>query len=695
MGFINGLFGMGGKKGREMEAEADCEPISGLSSIASSVVHRCARILGMQTDKLVQLFEIELPDHASEPEKYGRDLLLYCSYKALNEETKSINYLSEKEFRILTFDMMLAWETPNAENDSSNKENNNNKKKEAEEDEADSLFCSSATKNAIQVDGKKTVSSEAFARIAPACPIIADPITVNNLFESLTSYCGGRLHFLIYDKYIKYLEKVVKVAKTTAPHAASLNLSEGEIILDVDGVSATNSVFQHIGTSTRPGRLTLTNRAIYFEPLGVGFSYGKPISYDLEKDLKQVVKRECTGPWGARLFDKAVMYKSSFLTEPVFIEFPQFKGQARRDYWFAIIKEILHAHKFIRKFNLSGLKKAEILSEATLGVFRYRALKEAFHIMPSQVKSTLSFYLAEKLPKGDKILDALYNHLETLFTGSESNPQPGPGSGSFPPAICTIQSFGFILSDKAVEFGFYGLNIDSGPSSLELAVRRSASYSGRAEAARATLEQVKMEDIDTNVAVLKELLFPLMQIGELMLSLVEWEDPFKSHVFLVLFLFLVYRGWIRYIIPCIFLTCSGFIMWNKHHRKGRPIEAFQVPPPKHKSTVEQLLTLQETISKLEMGIQEGNITLLKLRAILFAAFPQTTNKIAITLVAMAVFFMLLSFKDILLLILLEEYTRKMPLRRESSEKLVRRLREWWGRIPAAPVQLMKRHESRR
>lgn len=74
---------------------------------------------------------------------------------------------------------------------------------------------------------------------------------------------------------------------------------------------------------------------------------------------------------------------------------------------------------------------------------------------------------------------------------------------------------------------------------------------------------------------------------------------------------------------------------------------------------------------------------------------QTTNKVAFTLVVVAVSFMLLPFRDILLFILLEEYTRKMPLRRESSEKLVRRLREWWGRIPAAPVQLMKRQDSRR
>ena len=57
------------------------------------------------------------------------------------------------------------------------------------------------------------------------------------------------------------------------------------------------------------GRLTLTSHALYFEASGIG-SYDKAVIYNLSKDLKQVVKRELTGPWGARLFDKAVMYKS-------------------------------------------------------------------------------------------------------------------------------------------------------------------------------------------------------------------------------------------------------------------------------------------------------------------------------------------------------------------------------------------------
>lgn len=58
-----------------------------------------------------------------------------------------------------------------------------------------------------QVDDKKTVGAESFSRIAPACAIVADIITVHNLFDVLASSSGHRLHFLIYDKYLRSLEK--------------------------------------------------------------------------------------------------------------------------------------------------------------------------------------------------------------------------------------------------------------------------------------------------------------------------------------------------------------------------------------------------------------------------------------------------------------------------------------------------------
>ncbi|GLT96649.1 hypothetical protein SLE2022_142560 [Rubroshorea leprosula] len=60
---------------------------------------------------------------------------------------------------------------------------------------------------AVQVDDKKTVGREAFARIAPVCAAVADIITVHNLFDALTNSLGHRLHLLIYEKYLRSLDK--------------------------------------------------------------------------------------------------------------------------------------------------------------------------------------------------------------------------------------------------------------------------------------------------------------------------------------------------------------------------------------------------------------------------------------------------------------------------------------------------------
>uniref|UniRef100_A0A0A9FTV2 Uncharacterized protein n=1 Tax=Arundo donax TaxID=35708 RepID=A0A0A9FTV2_ARUDO len=74
---------------------------------------------------------------------------------------------------------------------------------------------------------------------------------------------------------------------------------------------------------------------------------------------------------------------------------------------------------------------------------------------------------------------------------------------------------------------------------------------------------------------------------------------------------------------------------------------------------------------------------------------QSTNKVAAMLVVMAAAFAFVPLRSIVLLIVLETYTRQMPVRKKSSEKLVRRLREWWLRIPAAPVQLLRPQDTRR
>lgn len=60
------------------------------------------------------------------------------------------------------------------------------------------------------------------------------------------------------------------------------------------------------------GRITLTNYAVYFEASSV-VTYEDAIKIDLSKDNGLTAKPAATGPWGAPLFDKAILYESSDL----------------------------------------------------------------------------------------------------------------------------------------------------------------------------------------------------------------------------------------------------------------------------------------------------------------------------------------------------------------------------------------------
>ncbi|ERN10227.1 hypothetical protein AMTR_s00171p00053780 [Amborella trichopoda] len=656
---IKSIFGAG-KKPKISDCDKPLEnPIPQLSAIANSVVSRCSRILLLSPEQLQQQFETKISDNVKKPSSYARNLLEFCSYRALGVLTQCPDHLCDKDFRRLTFDMMLAWEDPAIGSESLIKEAPPRKFPSDDED-VGSLFYLNSISMAVQVDKKKTVGPEAFSRIAPACPAVADIITVHNLFDALTSSSRGQLHFLVYDKYLGSLDKAIKYAKSLSgpPLASSLPLEEGEIILDVDGNVPIQPVFQHIGISAWPGRLTLTNRALYFESLGVGL-YDKPVKYDLSEDLKQVVKPDLTGPLGARLFDKAVIYKSTSVTEPVLMEFPEFKGHSRRDYWLEIIREVLHVNRFIRKFHLEDIPHAEALSKAILGIFRFRAVKEAFHIWPSSFKTPLTFNLAEKLPRGDKILEALSNLLELLSTGRSDDKMETlenatkHSSGSYKASsLSTLAKLGFTLIKEIDTFEkapFLDGNIIVGETdTLELAVRKSKYDLGRAQAAHETVNQVKVEGIDTNLAVMMELLFPVTESAKQIHFLVSWEDTFKSTVFLVIFCYAIFWGWIKYFMPCIFLILASLMLWHKYRNKGKQLEAFKA-----------------------------------------------TDEAALVLIILTMVFMLVPLNSIIMLVFLEVYTREMPRRKASSEKLIRRLKEWWVRIPAAPVQLIKPEDDKK
>ncbi|CAN1744416.1 hypothetical protein LINPERHAP1_LOCUS2120 [Linum perenne] len=455
-----------------------------LSPFANSVVARCSKVLKISTHELQHRFDIELPESVKQLFTYARNFVEFVSYQTLDVISTHPNFLSDKEFHRLIYDMMLAWEAP----------------------------CIEFNPD-LKVDDAKTIGREAFARIAPGCVVIADIITVNNLFDALTSSSGQQLHFLIFDKYLNSLDRNIKATKLLPKSlTSSVQLADGETILDIDGTIPTQPVLQHIGISAWPGRLTLTNYAIYFESLGVGV-YEKAERYDLAKDLKQVIKPELTGPLGARVFDKAVMYKSISSSDPVYFEFPEFKGNSRRDYWLDTCLEILHAHKFIRKFGLKEIQELDILARASLGILRYRTIREAFHYFSSQYMSLLAFILAESLPRGDKILQTLSIRQLTLYNAHHDSDgfSKSPTQKSSPAALLAFARLGFALNkgetydiEKLVMGTLTVNDLCAGEiNPLEVIVKQSMQDIRKAQAAQATVDKVKIEGIDTNIAVMK------------------------------------------------------------------------------------------------------------------------------------------------------------------------------------------------
>lgn len=198
-------------------------------------------------------------------------------------------------------------------------------------------------------------------------------------------------------------------------------------------------------------------------------------------------------------------------TEPVYMEFPEFKGNSRRDYWLNICLEVLRAHKFARKYGFKEIQQAEIIAQATLSIFRCRAIREAFNIFSSQYKTLLAFNLVESLPGGDIILETLYSRL-LLVDGSAplndgaASPYARQKKCLLPVALLSLRRLGFTLlkqvnlDEEAVTVGDVCVG-EINP--FDKAVKKSILDTGRAEAAQATVDQVKVEGVDTNMAVMK------------------------------------------------------------------------------------------------------------------------------------------------------------------------------------------------
>ncbi|CAI5501297.1 unnamed protein product [Closterium sp. Naga37s-1] len=618
----------------------------------------------LKPEELKANFEEEAPASAREPARYARNFLEYCCFRALAVATQVTEHLKDKDFRRWTFDMMLAWEAPGASNQPTG-----------------------------QMDVESSVCMDAFARLAPAIPLVADSVTVHALFELLTDECqGGRLPFAIYNNYLSELEKTVKTIKnsTTGALASALGIVRGEeAVIETDG-QATQPVLQHIGVSAWPGRLTLTDCALYFEPSGV-VSYDAAKKFDLAADLHQTVKPDLTGPWGAKLFDKAIMYKSHAITEPVVLEFPELTAHMRRDYWLSIIREIIAVHSFVRTYKLEGPTRRQAIAKAVRGIARLKAVWSLQKALPTAPESLLTFIAADELPGGDKILRAMAGVLKADSGSPKKEREQLEKLGEFAAAAVRNAGFGSgggggggtagevgggaaaggaaaggvssrwqqggsaaaaavaaFLPGTAGLMGGGGagaLGVGSCPSmpvgdvlvgemtALERAVKNSRDKSSKVAKAKRSVEEVKVEGIGTNVALMKELLVPAMLLGQWFQSLASWEEPIKTMVFLAFALYIIYKDWLGYVIPFLLLTNAVIMMWlrfvqqsDRRRPPNRRNEVVVITPP-NQSAVEQLVVLQAALAQVEAAIQALNIALLKARALALLELPTATDEL--------------------------------------------------------------------
>ncbi|KAF3579080.1 hypothetical protein DY000_02034048 [Brassica cretica] len=258
-----------------------------LSSIANDVVLRCSRELGLTIDEMVEEFECQWkPGNEG---TYSKKFVEFCNSKVATRvcDQNIPERIKDGSFTRLTFDMMLAWQQPDADDNESHQEavgkESEDKRIQAtlspEQDDI-SLFYSDIMP--LLADHEPSVGEDAFVYLASIIPLHVDVINGRYTFETLTAPTGHQLHFPAYDMFVKEILKCMKhLQKQAKPKG--VELADDEIILHVEGTMASQRVVRHIKETSWPGRLTLTNYGLYFEAAGI-INYEDALKIDLTKD---------------------------------------------------------------------------------------------------------------------------------------------------------------------------------------------------------------------------------------------------------------------------------------------------------------------------------------------------------------------------------------------------------------------------
>lgn len=197
--------------------------------------------------------------------------------------------------------------------------------------------------------------------------------------------------------------------------------------------------------------------------------------------------------------------------DPICFEFPEMTGHGRRDYWMALMKEVITVHKFCRTYKLEGLGKAEALARSVLGIARLRAIRETFKVLPTGAECLVTFTYGDIMPHGDLVMAALADRLRHSGSKDPSDTFLDKHEGNTifnSSATASVASLGpEITPHPAPELNPEAANPVNevrvgGETQLEKTINDSLEDSKKVEVAQATVDSAKVEGIGTNVQVL-------------------------------------------------------------------------------------------------------------------------------------------------------------------------------------------------
>ncbi|XP_031124244.1 uncharacterized protein LOC116026957 [Ipomoea triloba] len=658
-----------------------------LSAIANDVVRQCAQKLDTSVDALVA--ESEGGGYEADVKVYSRKIVEVCCSKALTGIfSYPDNCILDDSFSRFTFNMMLAWEMPSLEHEGLYAESlvkeleDTNKEaiKMSHEHDDIALFYSDIMP--LLVDDSSCVGEDSFVWLAALVPVVADVVNARSTFEILTASTGSRLHFPAYDVFLKEIDKCVRhLQKQVVP--TGMELVDDEFILHVEGTATSQRVVRHIGGTSWPGRLTLTNYALYFEASGI-LSYEDALKLDLSKDVQKSVKPTVTGPWGAPLFDKAIVYQSSEMQEGVVLEFPEMTSSTRRDHWLALIKEIMLLHQFLLMFNIkSPVQSWGMHARTILGIIRLHAAREMLRLSPPIPKSFLILDLIDELPKGEHLLQELCESLKKTDTRHPCS------SSSILRTINVPQLSVPATEVKEIDNKGTLLVQSQNASPLASAIEQSREEEKEIDMAKATAREVKEEGLGDSFQVFICLLQPLRDLKLRVWKIFTWERPVTTSIVAVTTLLVIYKEWVGKAISAFLLWMVATMLMARRSRnpyKNNKVVVYTEP----QTTMQCIVSLQQGIRTVYDMIQCLNVIILKIWSVMVSHTPKHAYVVMIAMTIAAIVLALIPFKFVLMALTLYSFMATLMVAKErQNQRGNRRLQEWWDSIPVIPVELVQ------